>query len=237
MSYNGTLKNAKKFGDIWNPMPYFHLRPTAKSVTLVCTIPEPRIAMRGKQDVSQKFIKEKYNELLNITLETAGSKLKELEFNDRESGNHEAEKLIQAMFINLIFSDKNALADCGYTNISFIASELVYPIEGKRKMLPDVVADAAEGILLIEIKKGKDINSGDDIEQLLNYKRAYFDDNRDRTIELLKSYPNHQLTKDKPVILIYLLNASDTHTLPSVAKKGIIILRFNIAGEKITVHK
>jgi len=239
MAFNDTLKSAEKFGAIWNPMPYFHLRPKSDGATLVCTIPRPRIAMRGKQTGVHTLITKQYNELLTITPDMNDAliltKLKEWRFSVRESDKKEEEKLIQAMFINLLFDNKNALVDCGYSNVNFIASELVYPITGEAKRLPDVIAETNEYILLIEIKKGGDKNPGDDLDQLVNYKKAYFDDNCDKTIALLKAYPNHGLSGNKPVLPVYLLSESDKS--PSFKKDGVAILRFKTDGSSISVHR
>ena len=239
MAYNETLSNAKKFQAIWEPMPYFHLRPTTNSATLVCTIPKPRIAMRGKQNVTQTFIKEHYNDLLSITPDMDDdsilAKLKELGFSVRESDAKEDEKLIQAKFINLLYSNKDALSGCGYSDVHFIASELVYSLpagnlaeEKPDKGIADIVAESDKYILLIEIKKGAGRNSGDDKAQLEKYKKFYFDDNADKTYELLRHYPNHQIKENKPVKMIYLLREGNDNA---------DILRFNDAGDNLIIQR
>ena len=241
MAYDETLKNAGKFGKLWKPMPFFHLRPKSDGATLVCTIPKRLIAMRGKNTGVFTLINKRYDELSGVTSEmdtsTILTKLKDWGFNERgETDKDEAEFHVQSMYINMLYDNPNALSACGYSNVRFIASEFVYTTEtdkGNRRV--DVIAEADEGILMIEVKVGEDMNSGDNKRQLLDYRDFYFGkDNRDNTIKLLKTYPNHRLTADKPVVPIYLL--AEGNKTPSVAGEEVVVLRYSINGDKITVR-
>lgn len=238
MSYENTIKYAEKFNNPeWKPMPYFHLRPKSDGATLVCTIAKEKIAMRGKTSGVWSFLIGKGIDKLyeinpgKLNDEAILDKLCKMGFSERKSQKYEYEKLVQAMFINLMQKSKDALSDCGFKNVHFIASEFIYlKSKNDKRRFVDVIAESDKGILLIEIKEGPDINPSDNPNQLKDYEKFYFDENRDITLKLLKNYPNHSLSKDKKVIPIYLLAEGDNK--PKVAGEDVTILRYCLDENK-----
>jgi hypothetical protein len=252
MAYKDTKRNAERFSGAWEPMCFFHLRPAKSGATLVCTLPVRGIAMRGRVNVKPVDIEELMPKLRLITpdmgFEAIRGKLDDLGFAKQTSKTKEDENLIQAEFINMLYDNPNALSGCGLPDVRFIASELVYPtvypmtaqdgvLPDNKKKIIDVVAESENHLLLIEIKKGSRINPGDDENQLKRYSLVYFgDDNDINTYTILQNYPNHKLTSDKPLKLVYLMKElPGAVNSPKHDAKGNLVLRYTY-DVKLHIH-
>jgi hypothetical protein len=64
INYDKTYSYAERYSVIWKPITFFHIRQTTSGVTLVCTIPMDKIAMRGNnKSVNQAYIERNYDML------------------------------------------------------------------------------------------------------------------------------------------------------------------------------